>query len=433
MKLQAVVGQADVLGQACLCASVIKIVAEMSEESAARLELLNEGDGFFEMRVTGMGLATESVEDEDVEVLKKRETLRGDVAHIREVGGGAEAQASDLLMAMHDRDATKTGAEEVDPGARGRIEPVDLNASGGRVAIFCAEGVVEDALDGGGSFVIGIDGQIMLVVEAERPEIIESHDVIGVTVGVDDCVDTADVFAQGLSVKVRAGVDQDGVGVVLKAYRGPGAAIARVGRGADDAVTAEGRNAHGGATAQECESRLHALADDTRAAGPSGLGGGGTSERLGDFEEGHADLKECAVEKARLVRGQVALGFVGEYAEHVDALPGPEEIDLGLLTLLSGTAELHDGRHVDGLDELFEAHDGRVLHAGVGCADGGIETVGGLLVGEAGLLGLLRSGWGREVVILQLLFGWGLRLRRRGGNWGGGRGCRSLVPALFFR
>ncbi len=56
---------------------------------------------------------------------------------------------------------------------------------------------------------------------------------------------------------------------------------------------------------------------------------------------------------------------------------------LGLLAFLGGSAELHDGRDVDGLDEAVEVHGGRVVGAGVGGADGGVEAVGGLLVGEA--------------------------------------------------
>ncbi len=56
---------------------------------------------------------------------------------------------------------------------------------------------------------------------------------------------------------------------------------------------------------------------------------------------------------------------------------------------MGGAAELHDGGHVDGLDELVEAHGGRVIHAGVGGANGGVEAVGGHLVGAAGLIDLL--------------------------------------------
>ena len=97
--------------------------------------------------------------------------------------------------------------------------------------------------------------------------------------------------------------------------------------------------------------------------------------------------------------GEVAVGFLGEDGEHVDALARAHEVDAGLLAGLGGAAELHDGGHVDGLDDLLEGHRGGMIHAGVGGADGGVEALGGLLIGGVGLLHLAavggggRSGW----------------------------------------
>ena len=61
------------------------------------------------------------------------------------------------------------------------------------------------------------------------------------------------------------------------------------------------------------------------------------------------------VDEALLGRGEIALGSGGENAEHVDGLAGAEEVDLGLLAFLGAAAELQDGLHVDGLDDLLEA------------------------------------------------------------------------------
>ena len=84
----------------------------------------------------------------------------GDVAHVGEVGGGAEAVAGDGLAAVGDGDALEVGAEEVDGGAGGGGEAVDLDAGAGGVAFLLAEGVVEDALDGGGGVVVGVEGEV---------------------------------------------------------------------------------------------------------------------------------------------------------------------------------------------------------------------------------------------------------------------------------
>ena len=161
-----------------------------------------------------------------------------------------------------------------------------------------------------------------------------------------------------------------------------------------------------------------------RPGAPEGWGlavGGGAGKGLGDFEEAHADLEECVVHELGLGGGEVSLGFLGEDGEHVDALARSHEVDLGLLARLGCAAELQDGGHVDGVDDLLEAHGGGMVHAGVGGADGGVEVVGGLLVGGVGLLHL-AGGWrGRK-----LRFGgrfWG----GRGGRLGrGGRGVGGL-------
>ena len=108
-------------------------------------------------------------------------------------------------------------------------------------------------------------------------------------------------------------------------------------------------------------------------------------------------LEEGAVEEAFLFGGEIAPGFVGEDGEHIDALAGAEDVDLGGLALLGGSAELHDGGHVDGLHQSLEAHWRRVFHARVGGADGGVDAVCGGVECELGLRHLL-SGWRRGSV-----------------------------------
>jgi len=300
---------------------VVEIVAHVGEEGSAGLELFDEADGFFEMGVAEVRIATQGVEDEDVEVLQERDAFFGDVVHVCEVSSGAEAIAGDLLTAVCDGDAAEAGSEEVEAGAGGGVDAVDFDAGAGGVAVFGAEGVVEDTLDGGGGVVVGVDGQVALVVEAEGAEVVEAHDVVSVAVGVEDGVDVAEVLADGLSVEIGASVDEDDVVVVGEADGGPGATVARVsagrdGGGADGAVATERGDAHGGSGAEKGEGCLHRLANDTRAdgvwtatCGRSGFGGGGAGEGLGDLEEGHAEFEEGAFEEAVFVWGEVALGF----------------------------------------------------------------------------------------------------------------------------
>ena len=86
-------------------------------------------------------------------------------------------------------------------------------AAGG-VAVDLAEGVFEDALDDGSGGVVGVEGYAFGAGEAERAEVVHAEDVVGVVVGVEDGVDGAEIFADGLRVEVGAGVDEDVVVVV---------------------------------------------------------------------------------------------------------------------------------------------------------------------------------------------------------------------------
>ncbi len=81
-----------------------------------------------------------------------------------------------------------------------------------------------------GGLVVGVDGEVAGVAKAERAEVVEAHDVVGVAVGVEDGVDVADAFAEGLRVEVGAGVDEDDVAVVRETDGGAGAAVTRVRR-----------------------------------------------------------------------------------------------------------------------------------------------------------------------------------------------------------
>ena len=277
---------------------MVEVVAHVGEEGTAWLELFDVGDGLLKMRMAEVRIAAEGVEDENVEVLKEGDALVGNVAHVGEVGGAAEAIASDLLTAVCDGNALEACAEDVEACAGREVNAVKLHAGAGGIAIFGAEGVFEDAFEGLRGRVVGVDREVALDVKAEGAEVVEAHDVISVTMGVEDGIDAADVFADGLGVEVRACVDEDGVAVVGEADGGPGAAVVRVasggnGGGADRAVAAERGHAHRGAAAEKGEGRLHRLANDAGADGAGtaagrGFGCGGSGEGLGDLEEGHA-------------------------------------------------------------------------------------------------------------------------------------------------
>ncbi len=348
---------------------------------------------------------------------------------------------------MVDGDALEAGSEEVDRLAL--FEAIELHAGDGGAPAGRPEGVVEDALDGGGGLVVGIEGERVDQGEGQGAQVVHAEDVVGVGVREEDGVDVGDAFADGLGVEVRAGVDEDGVVCTVVMPRDvdgwAGPAVARVAcwrdsGGAHGAGAAERGDAHGCAGAEEGESGVHAgrrakgkggtaeLPDDAGAeawsSGCGWLGLGGAGQRLGDVEEGEAELEEGAVDELLLVFGQAGCGLIRDDREHVDALFCAEEVDLWLLAFGSVAAKLHDGGHIDGLDEPLEGHLRELLHAGVGGADGDVEALSGGVEGDAGLLHLLGCG-GRGLVGVffgEVVRGFGLKR--------GGHGTRSFRDRL---
>ncbi len=95
------------------------------------------------------------------------------------------------------------------------------------------------------------------MAEGERAQVVHAEDVVGVVMGVEDGVNLGEVLAESLRVEVGAGVDEDRVVVESELDGGSGAAVARVGGGADGAGAAERGDAHAGAGAEECEGGSH--------------------------------------------------------------------------------------------------------------------------------------------------------------------------------
>ena len=112
-----------------------------------------------------------------------------------------------------------------------------------------AQGLPKQALDESLDFV--------RFVKTEWSEIIQSKNMIRVSVRIKDGVDLANVFTQRLLAKVRRCIDQDEVASKFDQNGRTESAVARIGRMADRAITANGWNAHRRAAAKDGESGFH--------------------------------------------------------------------------------------------------------------------------------------------------------------------------------
>ena len=276
--------------------------------------------------------------------------------------------------------------------------------------------------------------------KAQRTQIVEAEDVVGVRMGVEDGVDVADAEAQRLLAEVRAGVDKDtmrsrrlvsipGLGLPFDGDGRPETLIARIGGGADAAAATQRGHAHGRATAEKqdagVDGRRQADAPTVRRLGGRIVGAGG--DGVGDLHEHHAQLEERVLQQTLFLVGEIALGLFDQDAEHVDALARAEDIDAGLLAGLGAGAHLQRSSHVDGLHQLVEVHlraaaaEG-IARAGIGLGDHVVE----LLRGGA-VVGVLRGGFGSGRLgrqsFLRSCLDRQIHLRREAV-----RGCGSRLP-----
>jgi len=85
------------------------------------------------------------------------------------------------------------------------------------------------------------------LAHVERPNVVESENVIGVSVREEDGIEPLKANAKGLLAKIGRGVNNDVLTLAGEQQRRAEAVVTRVCRSANTAMTAERRDAHGSA------------------------------------------------------------------------------------------------------------------------------------------------------------------------------------------
>jgi hypothetical protein len=89
----------------------------------------------------------------------------------------------------------------------------------------------------------------------KAPEIVKTHDVISVRMGVHDCIDSGDILPQSLNAKFGAGIDDPAEIVSLNIDGGTHPIISRILRPADRTIAAKRRDSHRCARAEESDRK----------------------------------------------------------------------------------------------------------------------------------------------------------------------------------
>src|SRR5262249_23435553 len=114
-------------------------------------------------------------------------------------------------LAMNDPDRFKTGAKKL----HGSVKALHLYPRDPAEFVVRLKDVTEDALHGLRGLFLRIERNLAFSFEADRADIVETQDMVGMGVRVENGVKPRNLFSQGLLTEIRSRIDQDGAAVVL--------------------------------------------------------------------------------------------------------------------------------------------------------------------------------------------------------------------------
>lgn len=189
--MKTVESKAHVGGELGVRGFVAEIVADVGEPSVVWLEFTDESERLVDGGMHGMGRVTKRVEDEMVQAAQQSFGGFRHGAEIGEVGHGADAEALNGERAMLGGDGNDVRAEEF----KGSVERMEFDLGKGTFAGLRFENISEGAAENCESFFRGINGNRGSLFLVEWSNVVEAQDVVGVGVGIQDGVETADILA----------------------------------------------------------------------------------------------------------------------------------------------------------------------------------------------------------------------------------------------
>src|SRR5208283_2242676 len=265
LELEAIMRQANVRGQRGIGLVVRQIVRDVRKVSALRFQTIHQTQRVLDRRVRGMGMATQRIQKQDVKVLQLGERLFRHAAEVGEIGHRTEAIAFDGCIAVIYQQRSERRPKQPQWPIQGSY----LNLREAAVFVVRLEDVAKDAAQHLRRRFAGEERDLAAsrsTRKAERTDVVQPENVVGVAVRVKYRVNLPDALADRLLAEIRRSVDEHRVVAPLHHHRRARAAIVRVGRRAYAAVTADGRYSHRGAASQHGERGLHPAL--TSAPGP---------------------------------------------------------------------------------------------------------------------------------------------------------------------
>ena len=223
--LEAVVGQAHAGGQEALSALVRQVVRDVGEPGLTRLQPLDDLQALLDGAVGGMGLVAQCVEEQHVQVFQHGQRPLRYFAVVGQIGRLAEAKAVAGSAAVEQRDGHYAEPGDVN---RRAAEGVSADARPRGLGFAGVENVGEDAADDRQSLLGTVDGDGLALKKIEGTQVVETQDVVGVTVCKKHRVHARETGAESLLPEIGPSVDDNAVPVPTQGYRGPQTVVARV-------------------------------------------------------------------------------------------------------------------------------------------------------------------------------------------------------------
>ena len=249
--------QRNISGQVGIGLFPAQFVGKMGEVGAGGFEMVNGNEGFADGHVGGMPVMTESIDNEDVEIVEKLERRLREGFDVGNVGNGAgfvviktESMSADAAMLHFD------GGDGQSLKLKNRFEGAGLGSDVSALGGFSDKGPGIHSLQSGEGFLGAVEWEGILTMPAKGAEFIEARDVVDVFVSVEDGIDFGESFTESLLAEVGSAVDEEGSPRAFEEGGAAGAVVPWVIGGAGGALAADDRDAHRGGCSQKKEAAL---------------------------------------------------------------------------------------------------------------------------------------------------------------------------------
>src|SRR5690242_4904936 len=152
-----------------------------------------------------VGLMPERVQKLNVQALQLLQRLLRNIAEIRQVCGGADPVAVNLGFAVNYRYRTKGRAKQF----KRAIYIDQFQLGNAPEFVVCLEDVAEHVAEKLRRLWPGIQRDLAGPMKAQGPEIVDTENMIRMGMGINNGINTGNIFPDSLLAEIGRGVNQD--------------------------------------------------------------------------------------------------------------------------------------------------------------------------------------------------------------------------------